>query len=65
MDYRIISVENTQAQYFDNPTRNCKGVFSPMTIHSCNDNTLKFANINTLLFATCAWPILFLSEETK
>ena len=47
MNYLII-VENTQAQYFDNLTRNCMQVFSTMTIHSC----IKFANINALFHAT-------------
>ena len=35
MNYRIIIVENTQAQYFDNLTRHCVRVLSTMTIHSC------------------------------
>ena len=57
MYYRIVIVENIQAQYFDNLTST--GVFSPMTIWLC----IKFANTNALFLATFSEPILVLSEQ--
>ena len=54
MNYRIIIVENTQAQFFDNLSRNCTQVFSAMKIHS----GIKFANINALFLAAYSEPIL-------
>ena len=49
INYHIVIFENTQAQYFDNLTRN-----STMTVHSC----VKFGNINALFLATYTEPIL-------
>ena len=57
----IIIVENTQAQYVDNLTRNCRRVFSTMTIHSCK----KVANIKALFLATYTEPILVFVRKTK
>ena len=62
MNYRIIIVENTQAQYFDNLTRNCTQVFSTMTFDSVT--CIKFANINTLFLATYAELILVFIRDT-
>ena len=56
-NYCIVIVENTKAQYFDNLSEICMGVYSPMTMHSC----IKFANIqnvNALFLATYAELIL-------
>ena len=58
MNYCII-IENTQAQYFNNLTRNCTRVFSTMTINSC----IKFANLNDLLLASYAEPILAFCQK--
>ena len=61
MNYRIIVVESSQAQYFDNLTNNCTRTFSIMTIHSC----IKFANTNALFLVTYAEPILVFVRNTK
>ena len=61
MNLCIIFVENTQAQYFDNLTRNCTQVFSTMTIYSC----IRFANINALFLDTYAESVLVFVRKTK
>ena len=53
-----VTVENTQAQYFDNLIF-LKRVFTTMTIRLC----IKFANTDALLQATVSEVVLVLSEQ--
>ena len=52
--YRIVIVENTEAQYFGN-------AYSTMTIHLC----IKSDNMNALFLATYSEPIMVFVRKTK
>ena len=54
MYYRIVTVENTQAQSFANLISNCTRVFSTKTTWLC----IKIGDINALFLATFSEPIL-------
>ena len=68
MNYHTIIVENTQAHYFDNLSDNLYTKFrryeDPGSVLN-NDDTIKFADINTLFIVTYAEPILVFVRTTK
>ena len=59
MYYRIVIVENTQAQCFDNLISNCARVFSTMTC----DYASTLSNINAFFLAPFTEPILVFAEQ--
>ena len=68
MNYHAIIVENTQAHYFDNLSDNLYTKFrryeDPGSVLN-NDDTIKFADINTLFIVTYAEPILVFVRTKK